>query len=187
MADGAGNLFAFHGGGAGGWRVRAIAAVVGEGLPAVARLTIAPAAGPIPPSLMPWPLYGIVSNVRYATGAEVGQLRARQSGLGRPEASLAALIPIRKSAAWWKLAQDERRAIFEETSHHTAIGLEYLPAVARQLYHCRDIGGAFDFLTWFEFAPEHEAGFDALVARLRASREWTYVDREVDIRLIREG
>ena len=35
------------------------------------------------------------------------------------------LIPIRKNEAWWALAQDERRAIFEERSHHIAIGLEY--------------------------------------------------------------
>lgn len=97
----------------------------------------------------------------------------------------AALIPIRKTADWWALAQDERRAIFEEQSHHTAIGMDYLPAIARKLYHARDLGEPFDFLTWFEFAPEHEAAFEALVARLRATREWTYVDREIDIRLVR--
>src|SRR5438477_5729245 len=28
--------------------------------------------------------------------------------------------PIRKSAAWWALAQDERRAVLEERSHHIA-------------------------------------------------------------------
>jgi len=105
--------------------------------------------------------------------------------LGRPAATLAALIPIKKSARWWELAQDERRAIFEETSQHTAIGLEYLPAIARRLHHSRDLGEPFDFLTWFEFAPEHAAAFDKLVARLRATPEWKYVEREVDIRLTR--
>ena len=44
----------------------------------------------------------------------------------------------------------------------------------------------FDFLTWFEFAPSDSQAFDKLVAELRASEEWTYVDREVDIRLVRE-
>jgi hypothetical protein len=96
------------------------------------------------------------------------------------------LIPIRKSAAWWDLAQDERRAIFEEQSRHTAIGLDYLPGVARQLYHCRDLAEPFDFLTWFEYAPEHSAGFEQLVTRLRATPEWRYVEREVDLRLIRD-
>ena len=41
------------------------------------------------------------------------------------------------------------------------------------------------FLTWFEFAPEHARAFDELVAMLRSREEWTYVDREVDIRLSR--
>ncbi len=128
-----------------------------------------------------------MSHLRYATRAEVMQLRARQEGLGRPAAQHAAMIPIRKSAAWWDLTQDERRAIFEETSCHTQIGLAYLPAIARQLYHCRDLGEPFDFVTWFEFAPEDEAAFDDLVARLRATPEWAYVEREVDIRLVRAG
>lgn len=84
------------------------------------------------------------------------------------------------------MAQDERRAVFEETSHHTALGLGFLPAIARRLHHCRDLGEPFDFLTWFEFAPEHEATFDALVDAMRATREWAYVEREVDIRLTRD-
>lgn len=75
------------------------------------------------------------------------------SSTSRPEATHAAIIPITKSGAWWRLAQDERREIFEESSHHIAIGLEYLPAVARELYHGRDLGEPFDFLAWFEYAP----------------------------------
>lgn len=89
-------------------------------------------------------------------------LRARQEGLDRRQATHAALIPIKKSAAWWDLAQDDRRAIFEETSQHTAIGMEYLPAIARRLHHSRDLGEPFDFLTWFEFAPADEPAFDRL-------------------------
>ena len=91
-----------------------------------------------------------------------------------------------KSAAWWELAQDERRAIFEELSHHTAIGVEYLPAIARRLYHSRDLGEPFDFLTWFEYAPEHSAAFEELVRRLRSTKEWAYIEREIDIRLERK-
>ena len=112
-------------------------------------------------------------------------LKAIQEPLGRPTAQFAALIPIRKSAAWWDLAQDERRAIFEDQSHHNAIGVEYLPAVARQLYHARDLGEPFDFLTWFEYPAAHSSAFEELVLRLRATREWTYVDREIEIRLER--
>jgi len=85
------------------------------------------------------------------------------------------------------LAQDERRAIFEEQSRHIGVGLEYLPAVARRLHHSRELGEPFDFLTWFEYAPEHSESFEELVRRLRDTEEWRYVDREVDIRLTRVG
>jgi len=95
------------------------------------------------------------------------------------------LIPISKSAAWWALPQDERREIFEERSHHIATGLDYLPAVARRLYHGHDLGEPFDFLTWFEYAPADAEAFEQLVGRLRQIEHWTYVDREVDIRLVR--
>ena len=48
-----------------------------------------------------------------------------------------------------------------------------------------DLGESFDFVTWFEFAPSDTAAFNELLAALRASQEWRYVDREVDIRLCR--
>lgn len=180
------NKFAFVAGDAGSWQVRSIEAVIGEALdPARAVDVVAADAQPTVSGPSAWVLHGLMSNVRYATRPEVTALRAVSEPLGRPQARCAALIPIRKNAAWWALAQDERRAIFEETSHHTAIGLEYLPAVARQLFHCRDIAEPFDFLTWFEYAPEDAAGFETLVARLRATKEWAYVEREVDIRLER--
>ena len=57
---------------------------------------------------------------------------------------------------------------------------------ARQLYHSRDIGEPFDFLTWFEYAPQHSEAFEELVRKLRNTEEWRFVDREVDIRLERD-
>ncbi|MDB5503739.1 MAG: chlorite dismutase, partial [Tardiphaga sp.] len=125
-------------------------------------------------------------HVRYVERSEKTALVAVQAGLGRPEATMAALIPIRKSAAWWDLTQEERRHIFEDKSRHIADSLKYLPAIARQLYHSRDLGEPFDFLTWFEFAPEHAQAFEELVATLRSTEEWSYVEREVDVRLERQ-
>ena len=84
---------------------------------------------------------------------------------------------------WWELTQDERRMIFEERSHHIAVGLRYLPKIARRLYHCHDLGEPFDFLTWFEYAPTDGEVFEELVGTLRETEEWTYVEREIDIRL----
>jgi hypothetical protein len=101
-----------------------------------------------------WMLRGVTSNDRYVTREEKELLIKKQAALGRPEATHMALIPIRKSAKWWALTQDERRALFEEKSKHVAVGLKYLPGVARRLHHCRDLGEGepFDFLTLFDFA-----------------------------------
>ena len=95
------------------------------------------------------------------------------------------MIPISKNDEWWSLTQDERRQAFEETSGHIRIGMDYLPAIARRLHHCRDLGRPepFDFLTWFEFAPADAPAFDTLLARLRSTPEWRYVSREAEIRL----
>lgn len=167
-------------------------AIRGEPLSAVARVDVVSGTNmgsePQRP-LSGWSLRGITSNERYVVREEKSQLASKQQGLGRAGASRAALIPLRKNAAWWALTQDERRTIFEEQSHHTKIGLQYLPAVARRLHHCRDLSEKepFDFLTWFEFAPAHEHEFDRLLAQLRATGEWKYVEREVDIRLVRDG
>lgn len=173
----------FAGGDVGPWTVLRVDAVVGEGLETVSRLDVA--IGADGAASTRWRLRGSIGHARYATRAEVALLGAVQPPTGRREAVMASLIPIRKSAAWWALAQDERRAIFEEQSHHTSIGMEYLPQIARRLHHGRDLGEPFDFLTWFEFAPEHEPLFERLLERLRASEEWRYVEREVDVRLVR--
>src|SRR5215472_18060461 len=158
-------LVTFAAGGAGPWRVYRLAAVVGAGLPLAARLAVYEGARGVRAEAAVWALHGATSNTRYTNRAEVAVLEARQEGLGRGAARKAALIPIRKTEAWWALAQDERRAIFEEQSHHIAIGLEYLPAIARRLHHSRELAEPFDFLTWFEYAPEHADAFEQLVDR----------------------
>ena len=175
-------LVHFTAGEAGEWAVREMRAVAGPALPMVPFLAVTEGAAP-PPGV--WSLRGVVSSLRYTTAAERAALAARQEGLGRKAARCAALIPIRKSAAWWALAQDERRAIMEERSRHNAVGMEYLPAVARRLHHARDLGEAWDFLTWFEYAPEDEAAFEELLRRLRGSEEWGWVEAELDVRLRR--
>ena len=176
----------FRGGQSGAWRITLNAAVKGDGLSAVPALSITQSdaiALPILPSATSWRLAGTASYVRYVEKAEKTLLAEKQAPLGRKEATFAALIPIRKSAAWWELSQDERREILEAKSHHISASLKYLPQIARQLYHCRDLGEPFDFITWFEYAPEHATAFEELVAMLRTTEEWTFVEREVDVRL----
>lgn len=178
-------LFHFIGGNQGAWHVVKMETVSGAPLAEAKRIEIV--AGELPSVWQDfaWSLSGVTSYARYVNRVEKDLLASRQADLNRPEATCAALIPISKSADWWELAQDERRAILETKSEHIKIGLEYLPAIARRLHHCRELGGEFDFLTWFEYAPEHSTAFEELVSRLRASEEWNYVTREIDIRLVR--
>src|SRR5436853_1897915 len=156
-------LVAFSGVQSGPWRIERNEAARGEPLASAACLSVHE--GPNAErdrAGAAWTLRGITSNERYVTRAEHDELVRRQEPLGRPESTRAALIPIKKSEEWWELPQGERRRIFEESSHHVATGLAYLPAVARRLHHGRDLGEPFDFLTWFEFAPRDAAGFDEL-------------------------
>lgn len=167
----------FAGAAAGPWRIERNQPVIGEPLPAAPYLALDDAAD------ASFVLRGVTSHHRYVERVEKGVLAAASPPLGRPTATCAALIPIRKTDAWWELPQDERREIFEAQSHHIAASMKYMPAIARRLYHSRDLGEPFDFLTWFEYAPVDAGAFEELVAMLRATEEWRYVAREVDLRL----
>lgn len=163
-----------------------MAAITGQSLERVERLHVVEKRLESPPANAEWVLRGVTSYERYVTAAEQQQLRARQPPVGRPEATRAALIPIRKSDEWWQLPHDERRRIFEDRSAHIATGLRYLPAVARRLHHGYELGEPFDFLTWFEFAPGDAHAFEELVGELRRTEEWRFVIREVDVRVERD-
>jgi hypothetical protein len=180
-------LHSFIGSHDGPWEVISNRAIIGERLPDAKRLAYLPGnAVPTAPASS-WILRGATSNERYVTRAEKDGLLAKQPALGRAEANCAVLIPIKKNPQWWALTQAERREIFEEQSHHNQIGMDYLPAIARRLHHCRDLSETepFDFLTWFEFAEKDTESFDSLLIRLRATKEWKYVERETEIRVRR--
>src|SRR6516165_567592 len=126
---------AFVAGSSGIWRIERITAVAGESLPPAERLVVIER----PEGSGRLKAAGFCEAQRaisrYTNREEEKALSVKQEMLLRPQATRAALIPIRKTAAWWDLAQDERRAIFEEQSHHIGIGMEYLPAVARRRHH----------------------------------------------------
>jgi chlorite dismutase len=181
-------LFRFIGGAASAWQLTKQTIVCGEPLAPVNCVDMVVASSvSVLNSQAAWTLHGVTSNERYVTRPEKSALVEKQQGLGRATSTMAALIPIRKSAAWWALTQDERRDVMEVQSHHIAIGMKYLPAIARRLHHCRDLGSdePFDFITWFEFAAADSTAFDDLLGALRSTPEWAFVDREVDIRLVR--
>src|ERR1700726_4932551 len=96
----------FRGGSIGAWRVMSLSPVKGEALPPTPCLSIVHAAAialPMIPSKTSWRLAGVASHVRYVERDEKTALSTVQAALGRPQATQAALIPIRKSLAWWEL------------------------------------------------------------------------------------
>src|SRR5215813_5802735 len=105
-------LVRFVGGNTGMWRVLAVRLVQGDGLPQAERVAVC--RGDEPSPLEPqWTLSGVISNIRYVERPEQQELTLKQAPLSRSEATRAALIPIRKTAAWWNLTQEERRSVFE--------------------------------------------------------------------------
>lgn len=176
-------IFDFIGDNYGEWKVTSMTALKGNPIESVSHLTKVPQSDLIQSETGIWSFKGVISNLRYTEKEEKDKLIAVQEDLGRKNSTLAAFIPIQKSEAWWNLAQDERRKIMESKSQHTQTGMKYLPAIARKLFHSRDIGGEFDFLTWFEYAPAYADAFEELLDSLRKTEEWTYVNREIDIRL----
>jgi len=172
----------FVGGDEGSLEVTEIRALRGAPLDTVDRVDVRPRLEALDGA---WSLRGVASHARYTQRRERDELDLVSPALGRTEAYVAVLIPIRKNTAWWALAQDERREIFEGRSRHIERSLPLLPRIARRLFHARDLGEPFDFLTYFELAPEHEHAFDELVASLRETEEWSYVAREVEVRMRR--
>jgi hypothetical protein len=187
MIDKSQRVFSFVAGEQGPWSIQSNTALVGESLPDAERLAVIGHPDTMPDSAPLWSLQGVTSNERYVTRDEKTALVARQAEPGRPSANCGAFIALRKNPQWWALTQDERRSIVEEQSHHIALGMNYLPAIARRLFHCRDLPNAqpFDFLTWFEFNAADAGAFNELLGLLRGTLEWQFVEREVDMRLIR--
>src|SRR5215831_20752671 len=106
-------LIRFVGGNSGSWRVLAIRPVQGDTLPQVERIALCRGDEPSPLESQ-WTLSGVISNIRYVERREQQELTLKQAPLGRSGATMAALIPIRKTTAWWNLTQEERRNIFEK-------------------------------------------------------------------------
>jgi hypothetical protein len=130
-------------------------------------------------------LSGVTGHVLYTGAVERGELQAVSAAESGP---CAVLIPIRKSTAWWALAQDQRSHLFfgrRSARGHYEIGKLYAPRIFRRLYHSRYLSGStWDFLTYFEFPGAEAAHFRELLASLRDTEEnpeWTYVEGELEV------
>ncbi len=160
---------AFVAGFEGLWMIEGMNARTGEALPPAARLAVVEGAE-AETAEGRWVLRGVVAG-------QGEDARADQLPLGRPEARCAALLAVRMTPAWWERAEEDRRAL--------SANIEHGPAISRRIHRARDRDEPFDVLTWFEFAPDLQSELNDVVARLRDSEEWSYVEREVEIRAIR--
>lgn len=128
-----------------------------------------------------WLLRGISSKVRRSDLAVEKNSMLPLPQLGRERATCACFIAMKRQESWWDMNDDEK-------SSHAWIGEDFykeFPTVARQLHHCRELGEPFDFITWLEYFPEDEPKIDAMLASFRDSEEWQFVEREIDLRLVR--
>ena len=92
-------LFTFFGGQTGNWSITDTRTIVGDPWTPAAKLKVVNGAVSDMGGAN-WQLRGVISNERYVTRPDKNALVNRQEGLGRPDAVYAALIPIRKNAAW---------------------------------------------------------------------------------------
>ncbi len=77
----------------------------------------------------------------------------------------AIVVPIRKDAEWWIMAQDSRNQMMQE---HAEATVAYLKTVKRKLYHASGLDD-LDFITYFETAKLDE--FNGLIIALERVKE----------------
>jgi len=141
-------------------------------------------------------LAGSSQHLQYANAAQrdhLAAVSAKEFSAGAT--TRAVIIPIRKNAAWWRLAHDERLAFFNPSpgkEGHTTIGERYAGRIFRQLLHARYDAAKppYDFVTYFEFNEADTSAFTALLGELRdetLNPEWRYVEMEQEFWLRKVG
>ena len=55
----------------------------------------------------------------------------------------------------------------------------------QRLHHSRELGRTFRLSHLVRYASEYSEAFEEMVSRLRKTKGWKYVDREIDIRPVR--
>lgn len=175
--------FSFIAGDRGSWEVLSMLPVIGQSLEPAPFFDIRNEYLMRAPVDIRWLLRGVTSRRSFADAPGNFCEMLPQPQLGRPCATCAAFIPVKKCLAWWELNESEKREIHDMESNKTARWLKHSNGIARQFHHSRELGEPFDFLAWFEFSPKESGAFEEMMSSLRESEEWKYVEREVDVRL----
>lgn len=116
-------------------------------------------------------MHGLTKKANYVPGFP-DQLKADLKVTSDPgQKPYAIVVPIRKSADWWGLDQEQRAAMMQE---HTEATLPYLKTVKRKLYHSSGLDD-LDFITYFETSKLED--FHSLVLALEKVKEFQYTRR----------
>jgi chlorite dismutase len=116
-------------------------------------------------------MHGLTEKAKYVPGFP-DQLKAALTVTSESGPKpYAIVVPIRKSAAWWGLDQEQRAAMMQE---HAEATLPYLKTVKRKLYHSSGLDD-LDFITYFETSKLED--FHRLVLALEKVKEFQYTRR----------
>jgi hypothetical protein len=136
-------------------------------------------------------LEGVERTARY-TSAEMDDFANRPAAPRRSgrHAAHAIILPLSKTAAWWAMPAMERQTFFYphidgdmgcQVPGHAKAAEQGIHSVFRRLYHNPDgyqRPGEYDFITYFECAPEHVETFDRIHRALKDTSqnpEWRFV------------
>jgi len=116
-------------------------------------------------------MHGLTKKANYVPGFP-DEMKADLKTASDPGSKpYAVVIPIRKSADWWALAQETRAAMMKE---HTEAALPYQKTVKRKLYHSTGLDD-MDFITYFETSKLED--FHSLILALEKVKEFQYTRR----------
>jgi len=116
-------------------------------------------------------MHGLTKKANYVPGFS-DEMKAGLKTASEPGAKpYAVVIPIRKSADWWALNQEQRSAMMKE---HTEAALPYHKTVKRKLYHSTGLDD-LDFITYFETSKLED--FHGLILSLERVKEFQYTRR----------
>jgi chlorite dismutase len=116
-------------------------------------------------------MHGLTKKPNYVPGFP-DRIKGDLKTVSEPgEKPYAIVIPVTKSAEWWRLDQQKRSAMMQE---HTEATLPYLNTVKRKLYHSSGLDD-MDFITYFETSKLED--FHGLVLSLETVQEFHYTRR----------
>lgn len=178
-------IFHYVGGTSGPWRITKIDTQIGLPLRAASHVDIN--VGPLAsqPFNASWILRGVASSTRFITRDDASEFTLTSSPSHQSQTPCAALILIRRCYEWWNLDKAERTEFQKDREDLLHTNVPFFSTIAKRFQFQRKRNESFDFMAWIEYEASDAALLDEIASTFRRSREWFFVDREIDIRMER--